>query len=906
MDEENQADDGDPVTHQKTYTVVLNSKPHGTKSEVIINLANASSLVTVNPTRLTFNANNWNTPQTVTVTGVNDLRDNTPDKRTTSIGHTVSAPDTDYASEDAEDVSVDVIDHAKTKVKSQVLPGGGNVWFDQVWPMELSRGENGELRAVEVEAAHVNFLVFLSKAPPTDVIVPLEITVDGLEAGKAAEHDPAVCNTIPRSGYWGVSIEPTTTRLIGTPRDDARYEKCDVVPGWKLVHGSNEGEGADRVVGVLIRAGKTSGLASFGTRNDDVDEDGEQFIVRLPSADTLTAMRALNDKVPAGLTPHPTKPSTIVIYAADESVDAAATRWWDTLPAEGKVQVVYGEVKDPDQKALHMKSLDKSYGENHATANRIADEPRAVVGMLVGDLLDTEHSTPAEAWWNSLGNGDSDEKCRLRRAAVGDGNEMDMSSHWCEDWTDLTAAQQADVTCVCESLLGHATVPCHVMNGTGSNKTGEPKGQGGEESTLPEVSVSAATGVTEGGDIIFIISADPAPTEPLGVKLTVSQAGDYISAADAGGHTVTVPTGGTAIHIVATIDDETDETDGSVTATLSAGTGYTISSSSGTATVAVADNDDAPALPVVSVTAGSGVTEGGNTTFTITASPAPKAALTVKLTVSQQGSYIAAGDAGATMVVVPTGGTATYTVATIDDETDETDGSVTATLSAGTGYTISSSSGTATVAVADNDDAPALPVVSVTAGSGVTEGGNTTFTITASPAPKAALTVKLTVSQQGSYIAAGDAGATMVVVPTGGTATYTVATIDDETDETDGSVTATLSAGTGYTISSSSGTATVAVADNDDAPAVAATGLTLVDVTANSVKLAWPANADSDFYVLIWYVPGDDSQEHITTQTSFEITGLEPDTDYDAIVIAQSGDGFIQANWALGFSTKAQ
>ena len=178
---------------------------------------------------------------------------------------------------------------------------------------------------------------------------------------------------------------------------------------------------------------------------------------------------------------------------------------------------------------------------------------------------------------------------------------------------------------------------------------------------------------------------------------------------------MTVPAGQTsAAFTVATVDDGADEADGSVTAALGAGTGYTVSSSQGAATVAVADNDDpAPATPEVSIAAGAGVTEGGSATFTLTASPAPAAALAVAVTVSQSGDYAASGATGARTVTIPTGGTATFTVATVDDGADEADGSVTAALAAGTGYTVSSSLGaaTATVAVTDNDEAVVLPGV---------------------------------------------------------------------------------------------------------------------------------------------------------------------------------------------------
>ncbi len=460
----------------------------------------------------------------------------------------------------------------------------------------------------------------------------------------------------------------------------------------------------------------------------------------------------------------------------------------------------------------------------------------------------------------------------------------------------------------------------------------------------PVVSVSGGSGITEGGDATFTVSANPAPAANLDVSVTVSQSGDYGAAT--GQRTVTVPTSGSATFTVGTTDDSTDETDGSVTATVNAGSGYTVSSTQGAATVGVADNDDPvveeqtgytvdpdvvarvrelasqtqhgtahvnrwnrvlvafgehdgtgvtggpmtaaqaqdmadrhsspvwdlvvveltaleaasaqtpppPPTPEVSISAGSGVTEGGDATFTVTASPAPAADLAVSVTVSQSGDYGAA--TGQRTVTVPTTGSVTITVGTTDDTTDETDGSVTATVNAGSGYTVSSSQGAATVAVADNDDAP-TPVVSITAGSGVTEGGDAVFTVTASPAPAADLAVSVTVSQSGNYGAA--TGKRTVTVPTTGSATLTVGTTDDTTDETDGSVTATVNAGSGYTVSSSQGAATVAVADNDAAPTP------VVSVTAGS---GITEGGDAVFTVTASPAPAADLDVSVTVSQS--------------------------------------
>ncbi|MXZ15965.1 MAG: hypothetical protein F4Y76_10725 [Acidimicrobiales bacterium] len=329
----------------------------------------------------------------------------------------------------------------------------------------------------------------------------------------------------------------------------------------------------------------------------------------------------------------------------------------------------------------------------------------------------------------------------------------------------------------------------------------------------PEVSVTAGSGITEGGDASFTVTASPAPTAPLPVSVTVAQSGDF--GAVTGSRTVTVPTSGSVTVTVSTADDDVDELDGSVTVSVVGGSGYTVSSTQSTASVVVSDDDDPPpATPEITVTAGVGITEGGDASFTVTASPAPTAPLPVSVTVAQSGDFGAV--TGSRTVTVPTSGSVTVTVSTADDDVDELDGSVTVSVVGGSGYTVSSTQSTASVAVADDDDPPPTPEISVTAGSGITEGGDASFTVTASPVPDAPLTVNLTVAQAGDYGAA--VGSRTVTVPTSGSATVTVATSDDDTDEPDGSVSVTINSGDGYTVSSAHGTASATVSDDDDPP----------------------------------------------------------------------------------------
>ena len=341
--------------------------------------------------------------------------------------------------------------------------------------------------------------------------------------------------------------------------------------------------------------------------------------------------------------------------------------------------------------------------------------------------------------------------------------------------------------------------------------------EGTPPTTTPEVSVTAGSGITEGGDASFTVTANPAPTAPLSVSVTVAQDGDF--GASTGSQTVTVPIGGSATVTVSTSDDSTDEDDGSVSVTVDAGSGYTVSSAQGSAKVTVADNDDPPpVIPEVSVTAGGGITEGANASFAVTASPAPASPLSVNVTVSQNGNYGAS--TGSQTVTVGTGGTATVTVATSDDSTDETDGSVTVTVNSHTGYTVSSSQGSATVNVADNDVPPStdLPEVSIADASSVEgpRGGYyLRFVVTLSERSDRNVIVHYQV-RQGTARLLQDyiARSWRIVLKPGQTSgTIWVQVRDDRIPEEDETLQVVLARANGATITD--GTATGTIIDND-------------------------------------------------------------------------------------------
>jgi len=81
----------------RAYTVKLNTEP---THDITMTLTNqGDGLVTTSPLQLTFTPENWNTPQTVTVIGIDDAIDNDPTSttpRTTAIRHRLASADSTY------------------------------------------------------------------------------------------------------------------------------------------------------------------------------------------------------------------------------------------------------------------------------------------------------------------------------------------------------------------------------------------------------------------------------------------------------------------------------------------------------------------------------------------------------------------------------------------------------------------------------------------------------------------------------------------------------------------------------------------------------------------------------------------------------------------------------------------
>ena len=342
-----------------------------------------------------------------------------------------------------------------------------------------------------------------------------------------------------------------------------------------------------------------------------------------------------------------------------------------------------------------------------------------------------------------------------------------------------------------------------------------------DEALRPEASFAASSSTAGEGAGTRNIRIDFDPALASGITLRYEVSGNATGGGNdysiSGAGSLQVSAGAASASIpVSIVDDSRDEANETVRLTLTSGSGYQLGAQT-VHTLTITDNDDPPpATPVVSISGGSTITEGGTATFNLSATPAPQSQITVNVDVVDSGSFAGSGQAGSRQVTIGTGGSGTLTVTTTNDSTDEPDGSLTATIASGQGYSPSSSSGSASIAVNDNDLPPPTPAVSISGGGAITEGGTASFTLTASPAPQGSISVNVDVTQSGNFARGGQTGTRRITIGGSGTATFSVTTNNDSTDEPNGSISAAVRGGTGYTVHSQSGSYSVTVNDDDE------------------------------------------------------------------------------------------
>ena len=310
----------DDKEHQASYTVVLDSEP---TDDVQINLT-TPSMVTLNTTQLTFTASNWNQSQTVTATAVNDDIDNTGDRRTDNIAHTVVAGSSDYTNVSAASVAVTVNDddgEPALSIDSPRVAEGDNGTTTMTFKVTLAPA-SGKAVSVDyadagtgtatsatdyaaISAGTLNFaagqtektvnvtvngdtvdepnetVVLRLSSPSNAKLTGGSTTLDGI--GTITDDDTAPTISVANATAVKEGNDPdTTVDMSFTVSLSAASGKAITVP-YTLTGTATGGSDYEAPVstGLSIPAGSESGTIVIKVKGDTLDEPDETIIVTL-------------------------------------------------------------------------------------------------------------------------------------------------------------------------------------------------------------------------------------------------------------------------------------------------------------------------------------------------------------------------------------------------------------------------------------------------------------------------------------------------------------------------------------------------------------------------------------------------------------------------------------------------
>ena len=305
--------------------------------------------------------------------------------------------------------------------------------------------------------------------------------------------------------------------------------------------------------------------------------------------------------------------------------------------------------------------------------------------------------------------------------------------------------------------------------------------------------------------------------------------------------------------------DVIEEGDEIFTVALSDATGSnaSISSTAGTATITIEDNEGPPTLRIADASENEG--SGNDLVFVVTLAPASSQQVTVNYATTSGTASAPADYTTTSGVLTFTSGTTrrTFSVPIIGDGIHEVDETLTVALSDSVNADISTVAGTATGTIVD-DEAP--PVLSFTPSRvSVPEGdsGSTsqTFTVTMSLSSSQRVTVRYaTADGTGADPATADrdytaTSGTLTFAPGETSETFVVQVAGDTLDENNKTFTVGLSDVSGEANISAAGTATVTIADDDDPP-------TLSLSNASAAEGASGDRANMEFAVAMSAVSG--------------------------------------------------
>jgi len=196
-----------------TYQVVLNTRPSG---DVTVTPESSDGTVATVSGPLTFTPSNWNRPQIVTVTGVDDAIGNNPN-RTATVTHTVAGAD--YASVTAASVTVTAIDNEGTGVT--VVPTGLRILEEeggtQAYQVRLNSQPTANVTVTPVSGDRTIATVSeaLTFTPSNwDQLQTVMVTAVDDTIDNNPDRMVTVTHTVAGGNYAGVTVADVTVTVI--------------------------------------------------------------------------------------------------------------------------------------------------------------------------------------------------------------------------------------------------------------------------------------------------------------------------------------------------------------------------------------------------------------------------------------------------------------------------------------------------------------------------------------------------------------------------------------------------------------------------------------------------------------------------------------------------------------------
>ncbi len=342
-----------------TYTVVLTSQPTAEVTVTVTSGDDEAAKVSVgegtpaDTLDLTFTTSNWNSAQTVTVTGVNDDLDNSDNKRTVTVSHTVKGGD--YEGLSADSVTVTVNDDNWTGT------------FDlSVNPATVAENVS-EAREITVTATISGSTFPMPKTISVQVGKSGDSAVEGTDYATVADFDI----TIPAdetSATGTFSLDPTDDSLV---------------------------EGAE----TLSVAGAPTGMTVNGTTLEITDDDTASLVVDPAS---LTVPEGSTAGYTVKLSAQPSGDVTVAVtgggngLTANKSSLTFTAETWSTAQTVTVSAAEDGDLDSETAAFTHTASGGGYDGQTAAVTAASADNDSAPVQLSVNvDKVD-ESASPRE------------------------------------------------------------------------------------------------------------------------------------------------------------------------------------------------------------------------------------------------------------------------------------------------------------------------------------------------------------------------------------------------------------------------------------------------------------------------------------------------------------------------------